>query len=65
MDKRQARIEALEIASSLCSGCDCMMWDLNDPLPENDKNKIIRALEKLATQLHCRAKTLKDKKNKS
>ena len=62
MDERQAKIEALEIASSLCSGCDGMMWDSDNPLPENDKNKIIRALEKLATQLYCRAKTLKDKK---
>jgi len=58
MNKRQAKIEALKIASSLCSSCDMGMWDDDDPKQVKAQVKILDALYEIGRRLENRAKTM-------
>lgn len=55
MDKRQAKIEALHIASSLCLSCDMAMWDDDNPRQIKIQMKILDALYSIGDELENRA----------
>lgn len=63
MNKRQAKIEALRIASRLCLSCDGCMWD-EDDMPEKDTHRILTALDALGWQLDKRADRLDKPRHK-
>lgn len=58
MNKRQAKIEALYIASGLCTSVDHSMFD-EDQYTEEEEEKIIYALHKIGRKLKIRAEKLK------
>jgi len=58
MNKRQAKLEALHIASVLCLSCDGCMWDEDDNFSENARHKVLKAITELGWQLDQRVKRM-------
>ncbi len=59
MNRREAKIYAIRFASSLCMTMD--MGFAPDDMPEKDVEKLLKAFDALALELHMRADRLEYK----